>query len=127
METKKYAIIENGIVENIVVATPEYAAEQGWIEAVYPTEDTPGTQIGGLYENGKFLPKPRNIDAEWAAVRAQRDALLLETDALVSTPDRWALLTPEKQQEWLDYRQALRDLPTTAEDPIDVIYPTKPE
>ena len=125
MEPKKYVIVENGVVTNIVLATPEYAVEQGWIEYPEDTLDIPA--IGMLYQDGKFLKPPRDIDLEWNFLRKERNQLLLETDALVSTPDRWALLTPEKQQEWLDYRQALRDLPTTAEDPAEVIWPAKPE
>ena len=125
MEPKKYVVIENGVVTNIVLATPEYAAEQGWIEYPEDTLDIPA--IGMLYQDGDFLPPPRNIEAEWVAIRSQRDQLILESDSLVSTPDRWALLSTEKQQEWLDYRQALRDLPQTFEDPAEVICPTKPE
>lgn len=30
--TNRYAIIENGVVANVVLAEPEYAAQQGWIE-----------------------------------------------------------------------------------------------
>jgi hypothetical protein len=29
----RYAVIVDGSVVNIVVASPEYAAEQGWVEA----------------------------------------------------------------------------------------------
>ena len=126
METKKYAIIENGIVANIVVATPEFAQEQGWVEAIDPTVDAPGAQIGGLYENGKFLPKPRDIEAEWREVRSRRDAELLNSDINV-LPDRWASMTPEQQTAWSDYRQELRDIPQVFDDPAEVIWPTKPE
>jgi len=125
MEPKKYFIVENGVVTNIVIATPEYAAEQGWIEHPENTVEIPA--IGMLYQDGKFLKPPRNIEAEWKFVRSKRDALLIESDALASTPDRWALLTSEKQQEWLDYRQELRDLPQNFEDPQEVVWPTKPE
>jgi hypothetical protein len=126
METKKYAIVENGVVLNIVVATPEYAEEQGWVEAIDPTEDASGTEIGGLYEDGQFLPKPRDIEAEWAQVRTQRDALLEESDVYV-LPDRWAAMTPEQQTAWSTYRQELRDIPETYSDPAEVIWPIKPE
>jgi len=35
--------------------------------------------------------------------------------------------TPEKKQEWFDYRQALRDLPTATEDPANPVWPVPPE
>ena len=39
-----------------------------------------------------------------------RGNLLLDSDIAI-LPDRWEAMTPEKQQEWRDYRQALRDVP----------------
>lgn len=46
----RYAIVENGIVVNIVVAEPEYTKEKGWIEA------EENACIGGTYDetNGFF-------------------------------------------------------------------------
>lgn len=35
--------------------------------------------------------------------------------------------TGQKKQDWRDYRDAIRDIPTTYEDPDDVVWPTKPE
>ena len=53
-------------------------------------------------------------------VRWQRDAMLQETD--------WMILSdsPTPSQDWLDYRQALRDVPTQSGFPENVIWPTKP-
>jgi len=48
----RYAIIENDIVKNIVVAEPDFADEQGWIEA------TAGAKIGGTYIDGSFGDEP---------------------------------------------------------------------
>lgn len=47
-------------------------------------------------------------------VRSARNELL-ETvvDPVVTNPLRWNALSAEKQQEWIDYRQALLDLPAT--------------
>ena len=39
-----------------------------------------------------------------------RNNLLLDSDIAI-TNDRWETMTPEKRQEWADYRQALRDIP----------------
>jgi hypothetical protein len=116
----RYAIIEDNKVINIAVAEPDFAQEQGWIEA------TSETEIGGLYEDGQFLPKPRDIEAEWVQVRAQRDQLLSQSDVYV-LPDRWASMTSEQQTAWSEYRQELRNIPETYEDPAEVIWPIKPE
>jgi len=51
-----YAIVENEIVKNIVVAEPDFAAAQGWIEA------TTGAKIGGTYVDGSFGPLPQVSD-----------------------------------------------------------------
>jgi hypothetical protein len=46
----RHAIIENGVVANIVVAEPDFAASKGWIVA------TPGVQTGWLYDGENFAP-----------------------------------------------------------------------
>lgn len=115
-----YAIIENNKVINVAVADPEFASEQGWVLL------EPGYGIGCQYIDGQFLPPPRDIEAEWEAVRTRRDQLLTESDVYV-LPDRWVALTPEQQTAWSEYRQALRDIPQTYTDPADVIWPTKPQ
>lgn len=62
----RYAIITNGTVENVVKATPEYAAERGWVEA--PNEVSPGW----LYDGATFTPpEPDPITKE--QVNAERD------------------------------------------------------
>ena len=58
-------------------------------------------------------------------MRQKRDLMLKETDKY-TIPD-WPHPTPEKKQEWLDYRQALRDLPTVTEDPANPVWPVPPE
>lgn len=56
-------------------------------------------------------------------VRASRAHALSQCD-WTQVPD--APLTAEQKQAWLDYRQALRDLPTQAGFPWDVQWPSKP-
>ena len=43
----RYAIIKDGVVDNVVLAEPEYAAEQGWIEC-------PDAGPGWTYADGVF-------------------------------------------------------------------------
>lgn len=119
MEPKRYALIENGKISNFIVATEEYANEHGLIEI---DELSQPLKIGYFYENGVFS---RNLDIDWEPIRVQREKLLLESDLYV-LPDRWSLMTSEDQTAWAEYRQALRDLPQSYEDPDDVIWPISP-
>ena len=57
-------------------------------------------------------------------LRLERNKRIKQTDylATIDAP----LTTPEKKQEWLDYRQALRDLPSVTEDPLNPVWPLVP-
>lgn len=119
-----YVKLTNNIVTDYVrvnpfnIFYPEYAGQ--FVEA--PDE----VNHGWSFDGEKFSPPPIDPNEIWYSVRLQRDRLLSESDTYV-LPDRWAAMTPEKQQEWTTYRQALRDLPQTYSDPNDVVWPTKPE
>ena len=62
----------------------------------------------------------RNVYYQMKELRQERDKLLMESDWTQSRD-----LTLTNDEEWIDYRQALRDLPQTA-DLTNVEYPTKP-
>jgi hypothetical protein len=123
--TNRYAIIENGVVANIASADAEFAAQQGWVECPDRIEDGTSISAGFLYENGVFSLPPRNMIAEWNAIKEIRNYALLASDVNV-LPDRWAAMTTEQQTAWSTYRQALRDIPTTFSDPADVVWPVAP-
>ena len=116
----KYAIIENGIVTNIAVGTPEIAASLGWVEC--PNDVGIGWTFDGA---GIPLPPPPDTEGEAAQVRADRNKRLVESDLMV-VPDRWAAMTPEQQSMWSVYRQALRDITTQAGFPFDVQWFEQP-
>jgi len=74
------------------------------------------------------IQPPDYIPAD-VQLRNQRDILLQQTD----TPWGLADYQHPNKQAWLDYRQALRDLPATADPQLDengqltnVIWPTPP-
>ena len=72
-------------------------------------------------------PTQAELDAEIAKqIRADRGVLLLELDAFVGNPLRWATLSVEQQNAWAVYRQALLDVPQQAGFPNDVVWPVKP-
>lgn len=64
----------------------------------------------------------------WQQLRTRRNQLLAETDwvtlqALDKSIDGFGIQLP---QVWMDYRQALRDLPANTVDPANPVWPTKP-
>lgn len=52
--------------------------------------------------------------------RLERNALLMETDHMMFSD------TPDPSQAWLDYRQALRDVPQQDGFPDNIVWPIKP-
>lgn len=116
----RYAIVCDGVVVNFAVATPDYAAQQGWIEC------PDAVDIGWSFDGaGEPVAPPRNLEADAAEARAKRDFLLIESDLRV-LPDRWAEMSSEQQSAWAAYRQALRDLPQQLLFPIQIDWPVKP-
>lgn len=66
-------------------------------------------------------PLPMDEVDPWEAVRFQRDQLLQSCD--------WVMCVDSPlngDQAWLDYRQALRDIPQSFQNPEDVTWPEKP-
>ena len=61
-------------------------------------------------------------DAQWASVRSQQRQKLYESDWTCSVTD---YEVPNKS-EWVQYRQALRDV-TTQSDPFNIVWPVAPE
>lgn len=88
-----------------------------------------------VYTNAPFtIPTQQECEDVWNStvrnkvalkdLREERNDLLVKTDKY-ALPD-WPHASLAKQTEWLEYRQALRDLPSTTEDPANPIWPTAP-
>ncbi len=107
----RYAIIEDNKVVNVAVA--DEPLTPSWIAS-----DT--AQIGDTYANGEFTPPPPDYDAQWAMVRADRNARLAASD-WTQLPD-----APVDAAAWATYRQALRDV-TQQPDPFNITWPQEPE
>jgi hypothetical protein len=60
------------------------------------------------------------VEWQWERLRLKRDALLKKSDFRIVSDAPWDI------QPWLEYRQALRDLPKTNKDPQKIIFPTLP-
>ena len=70
-----------------------------------------------------------STEKKWTKLRMERDRLIAETDWVVSravdaSNDGLGIQLP---QVWVDYRQALRDLPANTVDPANPVWPVKPE
>lgn len=59
----------------------------------------------------------------WAIARWWRNALLSESDWSQTADNS---LNEEQRQVWRDYRQTLREIPESFEDPRDVVFPDLP-
>ena len=78
--------------------------------------------IGYTLEETEKAPY-REYDME--ILREERNKRLADSDKYV-LPDFWEGYTSEKKQEWIDYRQGLRDFPETVLDVKTPVWPTKP-
>ena len=85
----------------------------GFTVADFPSAPVP--------EKPSYNPDERERDQQAQEVRAQRDALLADSD--------WTQVAdaPADAQAWADYRQELRDLPAQDGFPFDISWPAKPE
>jgi hypothetical protein len=61
------------------------------------------------------------VEWVWERLRKKRDELLTACDYRVVSDAPWDI------QPWLEYRQALRDLPKTNTDPRKITFPAAPE
>lgn len=113
--TTQAAIVEDGIVINVVLAEPDFAAEQGWI-----VTDT--ARIGDFWDGKNFVAPPGSAlapDEFWVFIRDKRNKLLVDCD-WTQLPDASA-----DAAAWATYRQALRDI-TTQADPFAIVWPESP-
>ena len=104
-----------------------------------------GGQIGGpthgpvskyRFHDGQTPPTEEEIQTKLAELQAAEPMRLLrqERNRRITETDWWAGQDLTMTQDQKDYRQALRDLPSTAEPQLDeqgnltnVTWPTKPE
>lgn len=115
----RIAIIENGVVVNLVMAPADWVDPNGQETVSSPMGA--GIEIGAQRQpDGSWqLPAMPPMTAEDA--RNHRDALLTASD--------WTQVADANvdQAAWATYRQALRDIPQQAGFPENIIWPTMPE
>jgi hypothetical protein len=74
-----------------------------------------------LYQDMELTSKVFEIN--YKILRSERNIKITACDW---TQGNDSPLSPEKKDEWVAYRQFLRDLPITVTDPTDVTWPTPP-
>ena len=68
------------------------------------------------------------LNSNKAMQREKRNILLaLDVDPKVTNILLWDSFSSEKKAEWINYRQALLDVPEQSGFPNDITLPTKPE
>lgn len=65
----------------------------------------------------------QKIEQAWTNLRTKRNALLTASDWTVLP---YSPLTESQIAAWVEYRTALRNLPSTVTDPTNVTWPPKP-
>lgn len=79
--SNRYLVIENGVISNIVLASPEYAQEQGWV-ADPQYVDNKAIDIGWLYDGVTFSPPPVVEKLVIAPVVPTKEELLQKLEEL---------------------------------------------
>lgn len=113
--------IGNVVYETMVrlgVSPPEMKWEETWESIILPDGYTKPTKEA-------FEAKFQEIIREYSfkELRQERNQRLAEVDWIFS--EDYAI-DDASYQQWLAYRKALRDLPSTTEDPANPIWPEKP-
>lgn len=108
--------------------------EQGWVPrtlypSYIPSQEDPVGLFEQMVEDGEVAEMTEEeIDVEVSnKVRLQRDSKLqVEVDPWVNNPFRWDDSSFEKQQEWINYRRDLLNLPEQEGWPHEIVWPSKP-
>jgi hypothetical protein len=111
------------IVENIVEVEnldniPSFIVGEGQVLATDHTGEMGDTWTGSSYDTAHRY-KTYTDEQKWEDIRNMRNRKLAETDF-------YALSDVTMTTEMSNYRQALRDLPSSTSNPDDVVFPTKP-
>ena len=69
------------------------------------------------------VEQPASIDDLWGSLRDERNLRLEKSDKF-ALPD-YPHVDAAVRQAWLDYRQALRDLPMKTQDPASPMWPVR--
>ena len=109
--------------------TTEEEWKSAYIEQVGKTEDniaimsSDPTKWQVTWAQIEVEVEKLKVELPLREVRIERNHRLTDTDWVVARATETSTPVP---YEWRQYRQALRDITTTATSPDDVVWPTKP-
>jgi hypothetical protein len=115
--------LQDLVYQTIKLLSPEVPGGISWLDTYESIKFPEGYEKPSKEE---FEAKLQELVAAQPMknLRKERDDLLVKTDKY-ALPD-WPHASLEKQREWLEYRQALRDLPANTEDPANPVWPVQP-
>lgn len=115
----RVAEIKNGRVNQVILAPSiEWCVQN--LGGVWVVDENDDASLGNEYDTESDAFRVSMDD-----IRQERNKRIAQTDYL-AIPD-YPHATEEAKQAWLDYRQALRDLPANTEDPAAPVWPIAPE
>lgn len=122
-------------LSNLILDTQTYSVDE-YNSLDYHTKKTHSynNDIDLYIDNDYILPSMHDIENFWnkyqsgiiakEKMRQTRNQILKETDYLATID--FPHPTEEAKQAWIDYRQALRDLPANTTDPSNPVWPEAP-
>lgn len=117
----KYVYLTDNIVTDQSRVDPFFIFNAGYASQFIEAPDEV-THFWKLEDGQWIAPPGPTPEEQWTQIRAQRNSLLQESDWIVTKATETKTEIP---QEWLTYRQALRDI-TNYSTPEEVVWPTKP-
>ena len=81
--------------------------------------ESPGGHFAYNYGTNQW---EKDVPSAWAAIRARRDSELNATDWVITKYKEASSPVPE---DWLVYRQSLRDI-SKQDDPFNIVWPVRP-
>jgi midasin (ATPase involved in ribosome maturation) len=119
--------------QTLTLSVEDYELLDDTDKTVWVAKKASGSDVIESYEQTKTeiilvtddtitLPTANEVLIE--KIRLERNMLLRDSDKYML--DDWPHTSPAVKTAWVDYRQALRDMDTIAEDPENPKWPTKP-
>ena len=119
--------------QTLTLSVEDYESLDDTDKTVWVAKTASGSNVIESYEQTKTeiilvtddtttLPTANEVLIE--RLRMERNVLLRDSDKYML--DDWPHTSPAAKTVWVDYRQALRDMETIAEDPENPKWPTKP-
>lgn len=92
------------------------------------SHDTPENRaiVDDVIANYDDLAAAYMREQHMAALRVERNRRLDEADIKYCNAERWSAMTEAQRAAWAAYKQSLRDLPATTEDPANPVWPEMP-